>query len=788
MLNFSNLTAYEFELLAKDIIEKELNTKLRSYAQGRDNGIDIRGYISNDIIIQVKHYINSSFSDLRTTLRKELPKIEKLKPKRFMIVTSFNLTPSNEDEIFEIFKDFMSSKKDIVDINFLNSFLENENNIEILRAHNKLWLTSTNVLSLIFNKELDIDSKCFIADYEIKARLFVYTKAFNEALNILEDKKVIILEGAPGVGKTTLSKLLVAHFCGNGYKFKYVSSNSLSEIKKGIVEKDKEIILMDNFLGQRVSDLSSHFFEEIKTLIIFASSYKDKKIIVNSRNVVLNEAININQSFRDLLYNYKIYKYDIKVDEISNFEKAQILYNHIYFNKLQYLYYQEIMGNKHYLEIVLHKNFSPRIIEYVTTNEKIKSIEVSDYFAYIIKTLDNPKDVWSDEFKDLLKFDRIFVYTLFSLISYNRFNQEYVDSAILKECFEFRISKENGYDSTIDNFEITVEKLKGGLIKQRLSERGMSIGFINPSVEDYIFSKLNNLSKEIEQISETSLYVEQFVNLKKINLNVIEKNITNKIKSEMFLEMKTFSNLNLNYYFLRFICDYNCKYENIRVKVYELFDTMKAFSFEREDNANLIIDFFLEKDMFDFYKLQELLYNYKILIKIYEYLDFSQIVKFMKLHERYIGSYNGKDLPDYVSQEIGSMIGWEIELDIINNNKSEINQGIKECSKKLNCNDDICDEEEFNKLYNEEEKRFISEYIMPIVEEKKESLNFSTNISKNIHVRIQEILKSINFHDNVAFNSDFDEEIDYSKYKNSHMLQDDSEAITNLFSIEYPTY
>ncbi|MCQ2019503.1 hypothetical protein [Clostridium butyricum] len=788
MLNFSNLTAYEFELLAKDIIEKELNIKLRSYAQGRDNGIDIRGYIGNDIIIQVKHYINSSFSHLRTTLRKELPKIEKLKPKRFMIVTSFNLTPSNEDEIFELFKDFMLSKNDIVDVNFVNSFLTKESNIEILRAHNKLWLTSTNVLNLIFNKGLDLDSKCFIDDYEVKARLFVYTKAFNEALNILKDNNVIILEGAPGVGKTTLSKLLVAHFCENGYKFKYSSSNSLSEIKKGIVEKDKEIILMDNFLGQRVSDLSNHFFEEIRTLIIFASSYKDKKIIVNSRNVVLNEAININQSFRDLLYNYHIYRYDIKVDEISNFEKAQILYNHIYFNKLPDSYYREIKQDRHYLDIVLHKNFSPRIIEYVTRNEKITSIPAHEYFTYIIKTLDNPKDVWRDEFNNLLKFDRIFMYTLFSLISYDRFDQGYVDYAILKECFEIRISKENDYDSTVDNFGISVKKLEGGLIKLRISQSGTSIGFINPSVEDYIFSKLNNLSKEIEQISEAALYVEQFVNLKKVNENAIEKNIKNRIKREMFFKMKTFSNLNLNYYFLRFIFDYDCKYESIREKVYEIFTTMKAFSFEREDNANLIIDFFLEKNMFDFYKLQELLYNDNLVIKIYEYLDFSQIVKFMKLHERYIGLYNGLILSNYVSHEIGYMIGWEIELDIIHNNKSEINQGIKECLKNLNCNDYIYDEEEFKKLYNEEEKRFISEYIMPIVEEKKESLNFSTNISKNIHVRIQEILKSINFHDNVAFNSDFDEEIDYSKYKNSHMLQDDSEAITNLFNIEYTTY
>uniref|UniRef100_UPI00187D4C4D nSTAND3 domain-containing NTPase n=1 Tax=Metasolibacillus meyeri TaxID=1071052 RepID=UPI00187D4C4D len=272
MFNFQNITSYEFELLARDIMQKKLDIELRTYAAGRDGGIDIRGFIGNEIIIQAKHYVKSNFSNLRGALKKELVKIKKLKPKRYIIVTSFSLTPDNEDYIYNLFKDYMVDKRDIVDINFLNTFLENEDNIDILKKHNKLWLTSTNVLNMIFSREIDFDSRSFMQDYEEKSRLFVYSKAYYDTLNILEKNNILILEGAPGVGKSTLSKMLVADFCEKGYKFLYASSNSISEIKKGITPTEKEIILMDNFLGQRVTDISSHFFSEFKLLIDFVIS------------------------------------------------------------------------------------------------------------------------------------------------------------------------------------------------------------------------------------------------------------------------------------------------------------------------------------------------------------------------------------------------------------------------------------------------------------------------------------------------------------------------------------
>ena len=99
--DLTNLNDYEFELLIRDILEKKLGIELRTYAKGKDDGIDIQAYYTeNNIIVQVKHYCRSTYSSLLNSLKKELDKINKLKPEKYYIVTSLALTPNNIKNIY----------------------------------------------------------------------------------------------------------------------------------------------------------------------------------------------------------------------------------------------------------------------------------------------------------------------------------------------------------------------------------------------------------------------------------------------------------------------------------------------------------------------------------------------------------------------------------------------------------------------------------------------------------------------------------------------------------------
>lgn len=82
MLNFTNLNDIEFEYLCKDIMSKMLGVELQRFAPGRDGGVDLADNVfTKNIVVQVKHYIKTDISGLLSSLRKEIPKVEKAKPK-----------------------------------------------------------------------------------------------------------------------------------------------------------------------------------------------------------------------------------------------------------------------------------------------------------------------------------------------------------------------------------------------------------------------------------------------------------------------------------------------------------------------------------------------------------------------------------------------------------------------------------------------------------------------------------------------------------------------------------
>ncbi len=101
MYNYSNLSDFEFEILCRDIMQKKLGIKLYTFQKGRDGGIDITDDPKNKkVIIQVKHYINSKYSDLLGTLKKEVQKVKELQPEKYYICCALNLTAKNKRELY----------------------------------------------------------------------------------------------------------------------------------------------------------------------------------------------------------------------------------------------------------------------------------------------------------------------------------------------------------------------------------------------------------------------------------------------------------------------------------------------------------------------------------------------------------------------------------------------------------------------------------------------------------------------------------------------------------------
>ena len=122
--DFRTLSASEFEELCRDLLRAHLNCHVESFRSGRDRGIDLRYAIAGKTtIVQCKHYAGSTFSSLLSALRGETINVSRLRPDRYIVVTSQPLSPQNKDRIFSLFPGYIQSHADIIGQNDLNALL-----------------------------------------------------------------------------------------------------------------------------------------------------------------------------------------------------------------------------------------------------------------------------------------------------------------------------------------------------------------------------------------------------------------------------------------------------------------------------------------------------------------------------------------------------------------------------------------------------------------------------------------------------------------------------------------
>ena len=333
MYNLNNLNDVEFEYLCQDIMQKKLSIYLHRFASGADGGIDLTDSTSEkNVIIQVKHYIRSSPDKLKSNLKKELSKIRKLNPQQYYICISKEVSPMFKQEIFDYFSDYMINDNNIITGTEINDFLEDESNQDILKKHYKLWFSGSTVLALVQNRDITIDSEMLFYDIEEYTKLFVQTHSFDACLDCLEKTRKVFILGAPGIGKSILTKMLALKYIKDGYKVFCTSSNSIQAIKKSISSNPtvKELIILDDSLGQYYFKMQETKENEIISLLKYISLHPNKLIIMNSRVTVFNESMSRSYELSKLIDTGKLKVHTINIDNITRLEKAKILYNRVY--------------------------------------------------------------------------------------------------------------------------------------------------------------------------------------------------------------------------------------------------------------------------------------------------------------------------------------------------------------------------------------------------------------------------------------------------------------------------
>lgn len=479
--DFSSLNDKEFEIFCVDLLSEIYNNRFERFKPGKDSGVDGRFFADGgqEVILQCKHWSSTPLNQLIRSLGQvERPKLDKLKPSRYILAVSNALSRSDKKLMAKALAPYIKSESDIYGREDLNDLLKDHKRVE--KRHYKLWINSTSVIGHIFNNAIHGRSAFSLEEIASSAARYVITSNHHKALDILERLRVVIITGDPGVGKTTLADHLCLHYAADGFEYLKIAKD-IEEAESAFNPDTKQVIYFDDFLGRNYMEaLKGHDGSHISQFIRRIASNKHKRFVLTSRNTILNQGKILVDDFEHI--NIKRNEYELLITSLSEMDKAHILYNHIWHSGLDNDYIEELYKEKRYRKIISHKNYNPRLISYVTDFTRLESCPATEYWNYVSHSLDHPSQIWENPF--LAQQDDFGRAIIFLVV----LNRRPIRENVLNEAYQRLISlPENQNMHGRREFQSNIRILSGSFLNRTIGQIGQpTIDVFNPSIADFV--------------------------------------------------------------------------------------------------------------------------------------------------------------------------------------------------------------------------------------------------------------------------------------------------------------
>jgi MoxR-like ATPase len=484
--DFTSINDKEFEHLVADLLSSELGVHVERFKPGPDSGVDGRWFSTtgDEIVVQCKHWVRSGYKQLLSHMKRhEKPKVDALAPARYLLATSVPMSRRQKQELTDLLAPHVLNPADILGPEDLNDLLGQHPNVE--KQHFKLWISSTHVLTVVLNSAVLGRSRAELEEIHEEASIYAPTADYERARAHLTKHRIMVLTGEPGIGKTTLARQLILEHCIDDFAL-VVLEEDISEGEAVFVDDQRQIFYFDDFLGRTYLEaLKAKQDSHIASFARRIAKSPNKRLILTSRTNILNQGRVLSDLFSEAPIENN--RYELHISNLSELDKAHILYNHVWHSALSADYIDEIYKDKRYRTIVAHKNFNPRLIAFILDSDKVAAVPPPDYWPYVLRTLNSPDGVWQHFFSSQLSQpcrDLVYIAAL---------NGYAIGEDDLREAFlTLPAHAQADQGLAYHNFHIAQRHAVGSVLNRSMRAGGgvASYSLFNPSIADYVHGYL----------------------------------------------------------------------------------------------------------------------------------------------------------------------------------------------------------------------------------------------------------------------------------------------------------